>query len=29
MMAEWNFFTTSHGKEENNGVGGDVKNGPW
>lgn len=27
MMAEWNFFTTSHSKGENDGVGGNVKNG--
>ena len=29
MVAEWNFFATSHGKGENDGVGGDVKNGVW
>lgn len=26
MMAEWNFFATSHGKGENDGVGGNTKN---
>ena len=29
MPADWNFFATSHGKEENNGTGGDVKNAVW
>ena len=24
MMAEWNFFVTSHGKAENDGVGGNM-----
>ena len=28
MPADWNFFATSHGKEEN-GTGGDVKNAVW
>ena len=27
--ADWNFFATSHGKGENHGVGGDVKNAVW
>ena len=26
---DWNFFATSHGKGENDGVGGDVKNSVW
>ena len=29
MMAEWDFFATSHGKGENDGVRGEVKNGVW
>ena len=29
MPADWTFFATSHGKEENNGTGGDVKNAVW
>ena len=29
IPADWNFFATSHGKEENDGVGGDVKNAVW
>ena len=29
MPAEWNFFTTSHKKRENDGAGGDVKNAVW
>ena len=29
MPADWNFFATSHGKEENKGTGGDVKNAVW
>ena len=29
MVADWNFFATSHGKGENDGAGGDVKNGVW
>ena len=29
MMAEWNFFATSHDKGENDGVGGNVQNGVW
>ena len=27
MITEWNLFATSHGKRENDGVGGDIKNG--
>ena len=27
--ADWNFFATAHGKGENDGVGGDVKNAVW
>ena len=27
--ADMNFFATAHGKGENNGVGGDVKNVVW
>ena len=27
--ADWNFFATSHGKGDNDGVGGDVKNAVW
>ena len=29
MVADWNFFATAHGKGENDGAGGDVKNGVW
>ena len=29
MSVEWSFFTTSHGKREDNGAGGDVKNAVW
>ena len=29
MLADWNFFATSHGKGENDGAGGDVKNAVW
>ena len=29
VSADWNFFATSHGKGENDGSGGDVKNGVW
>ena len=29
MPADWNFFATSHGKGENDGAGGDVKNAVW
>ena len=29
MRADWNFFSTSHGKGENDGAGGDVKNVVW
>ena len=29
MPADWIFFATSHGKEENDGAGGDVKNSVW
>ena len=28
-MADWSFFATSHGKGENDGLGGDVKNAVW
>ena len=28
-LADWNFFATSHGKGENDGVGGGVKNAVW
>lgn len=27
--ADWNFFATSHGNGENDGVGGDVKKAVW
>ena len=29
ISADWNFFATAHGKGENDGSGGDVKNGVW
>ena len=29
ITADWNFFATSHGKGENDGIGGDVKNAVW
>ena len=29
MPADWNFFVTLHGKGENDGAGGDVKNAVW
>ena len=29
IPADWNCFATSHGKGENDGVGGDVKNAVW
>ena len=29
ISADWNFFGTAHGKGENDGSGGDVKNGVW
>ena len=29
MPADWNFSATSHGKGENDGTGGDVKNAVW
>ena len=29
MPADWNFFTTSHRKRENDSAGGDVKNAVW
>ena len=29
ITAHWNFFATSHGKGENDGIGGDVKNAVW
>ena len=29
MLAGWKFFTTLHGKGENDGAGGDVKNTVW
>lgn len=29
VKADWNLFATSHGKGENDGVGGDVKNSVW
>ena len=29
MPADWNFFMTSHEKEENDGAGGDVKIAVW
>ena len=28
-MVDWSFFATSHGKGENDGLGGDVKNAVW
>ena len=29
MPADWNFFTTSHRKGENNTAGADIKNAVW
>ena len=29
QKTDWNFLATAHGKGENNGAGGDVKNAVW